>query len=268
LPELPEVESTRRGLAQRLPGTVVTAMEIREGRLRWPVARAMPEAVSGQAIDRVDRRAKYVLVGTSGGTLIIHLGMSGSLSLAGPAAPLHRHDHLIWHLSTGDTLRFRDHRRFGAVLWTTEDPLAHPLLARLGPEPLFDGEWLHRRSRGRTAAVKAFLMDAATVAGVGNIYATESLHRAGIHPARAAGEIGPVRYRRLAAAIRAVLGDAVAAGGTTFRDYRNAQGEAGLFLGALLAYGRAGRPCHGCGVALRSRVIAQRSTVFCPRCQR
>lgn len=271
MPELPEVETTRRGVAPHVVGRRVERVLIRQPRLRWPVSPELARALPGRRIEAVDRRAKYLLFRAGDGHLMLHLGMSGRLRVVPAALPAEPHDHLDVVLDDGQALRFNDSRRFGSVFWLTEPPETFPLLADLGPEPLcdaFDGDWLYARSRGRRAPVKAFLMDSRIVAGVGNIYACEALHAAGIHPARAAGRVGRERYRRLVEAVRAVLGDAVAAGGTTLRDYVGVDGGRGWFQLSLAVYGKTGEACpRGCG-PIRRCVIGQRGTFFCPGCQR
>jgi formamidopyrimidine-DNA glycosylase len=228
-------------------------------------------ALRGQRIEHITRRGKYLLFHTRTGTVLVHLGMSGSLRLAAPGEPWRTHDHIELVLDSGRRLRFHDPRRFGCFLWLTEDPARHPLLADLGPEPLeegFDGHHLFTRARGRSAPVKGFIMDSHVVVGVGNIYANEALFRAGIHPLRAAGRIGADRYDRLADAIRTILGDAIARGGTTLRDFVNGHGEPGWFQLELDAYGRGGEPCRRCGAVMREVRLGGRSTVYCPVCQR
>lgn len=271
MPELPEVETTRRELASRLIGRRVSRVLIRESRLRWPIPPELAERLEGRRITGLGRRAKYLLASTRHGTALIHLGMAGSLRIVANGEPPGRHDHVDWRLEDGQCLRYRDPRRFGAMLWWEGPPTGHPLLSRLGPEPFsaaFHGEWLHERSRGRRAAVKSFLMDGRIVAGVGNIYANEALFEAAIHPLRPAGRISRARYGRLAAAIRGILARAIGAGGTSFRDYVRTGGEPGRYQARLMAYDRAGKPCVRCGAALRGSVVGQRSTVWCPRCQR
>jgi len=271
MPELPEVETTRRGIEPLLLGRTVDRVVVHDPRLRWPVPATLARALAGRRVEGVRRRAKYLLIETAGGALIMHLGMSGSLRVLGRDAPAGPHDRVDLVLSSGRALRLRDPRRFGAVLWTEDDPAGHPLLARLGPEPLdpgFDGAWLHARARGRRAAVKSFLMDGHIVVGVGNIYASEALHLAGVHPSRAAGRISRPRYERVAEAVRAVLEDAITEGGTTLRDFTRSDGTPGYFRTRLRVYGRAGEPCPACAAPVRRRVIGQRSTFYCPRCQR
>lgn len=271
MPELPEVETTRRGLAPQLSGRRITRLRVRQRRLRRPIPASLARHLDGARITGLRRRGKYLLLDTERGTAIIHLGMSGSLRLVPAAAPARQHEHYDLVLDDGRAVRYRDPRRFGLLLWGGARPEAHALLAGIGPEPLaegFDGDWLYAASRGRTAPVKAFLMDAGVVAGVGNIYANEALYRAGIHPRRAAGRIARVRYRRLAAALKAVLAEAIAAGGTTLRDFVSGAGAPGYFRIRLAVYDRAGAPCRRCGTALRRVVVGQRASYYCPRCQR
>lgn len=275
MPELPEVETTLRGIRPHLQGRRVEALRVREPRLRLPIPPDLPPRVAGRSILGLGRRAKYLLIELEGGTLILHLGMSGSLRVLPADSPPAKHDHLDLVLSDGQCLRLRDPRRFGLLVWTP-DPAAiaetrHPLLKDLGPEPLgetFDGDHLHRESRHRRVAVKSFLMDGHVVVGVGNIYASESLFLAGIHPARSCHRIGLGRYRRLAAAIRSVLGASIAQGGTSLRDFVQEDGNPGYFAQSLRVYGRAGEPCPDCGDPVRQRRIGQRSSFYCARCQR
>jgi len=271
MPELPEVETTRRGIAPHVTGRVVRAVVVRDARLRWPVptARLQRELV-GQRIDDVTRRGKYLLLTTNAGALILHLGMSGSLRLVNCGEPPLKHDHVDIGLDGGQCLRLRDPRRFGAVLWTTRSADKHSLLKSLGPEPLgegFDGDYLHQRSRGRRVAIKAFIMDSKVVVGVGNIYANEALFLAGIHPSTAAGRVSRARYGQLAAAIKQVLHEAIGQGGTTLRDFVNGEGKPGYFQQRLNVYGRAGEACPRCGGAIHLIRQGQRATYFCPQCQ-
>lgn len=271
VPELPEVETTRRGIEPYLLGHLVERVIVRDSRLRWPVPAELPDALRGQRIEAVERRAKYLLLRTHAGTAILHLGMSGSLRIVSANTPAARHDHVDLTLDSGKALRLRDPRRFGALLWTRGDPLRHPLLAKLGPEPLtdaFDGERLYRLSRGRRGPVKSFIMDHRVVVGLGNIYANESLYRARIHPARASGRVSEARYTRLVGAIQAVLNAAIDAGGTTLRDFAHEDGQPGYFDIELQVYARSGQPCPNCGRTIRHTVIGQRSTFYCPSCQR
>ena len=271
MPELPEVETTRRGIAPHLVGRRVVAVAVRNPRLRWPVPPQLASELSGHQVVGVDRRGKYLLLRIGLGTLIAHLGMSGSLRILPARTPAGAHDHVDLVLDDGRALRLTDPRRFGCLLWTRGDPLRHPLLAALGPEPFdaaFSGDYLFRRTRGRRLAVKALLMDGRVVAGVGNIYANESLFFAGIHPGRPAGRIGLARYDKLSAAVRDVLQEAIRAGGTTLRDFVGGDGQPGYFGQKLRVYEREGEPCGGCGDSIRRRVIGQRASYFCPRCQR
>ena len=274
MPELPEVETTLRGIRPHLEGQTIARLLVREPRLRQPVPEETAERVAGQGIRALMRRGKYLLIELEHGSLLLHLGMSGSLRVVPVASEHRRHDHLDLILSNQRCLRFHDPRRFGLFLWmpdTLEQALtAHPLLRDLGPEPLgsrFDGDYLHRLSRTRKVAVKSFIMDAAVVVGVGNIYANESLSLAGIHPARACDRIGIERYRRLAEVIRAVLGAAIEQGGTTLRDFVREDGQPGYFAQSLRVYGREGESCRVCGEQIRQRRIGQRSSFYCPRCQ-
>jgi len=270
MPELPEVETTRRGIAPHLLGRTIERLVCRVPSLRWPLP-GEKTPLRGEVVRGVERRAKYLLLRCDGGTLILHLGMSGNLRVVPSAAAPRVHDHVDLVFSDGTALRFNDPRRFGALLWTPDEPHDHPLLIELGPEPLateMDGDYLYRRSRGRSGAVKPFIMDQKIVVGVGNIYASEALFRAGIHPARPAGRIGRERYGRLAAAIRDVLTEALAAGGTTLRDFTDAEGRPGYFQLRLLVYGREGEPCPDCGRTIVQCRLGGRSTCFCPRCQR
>jgi formamidopyrimidine-DNA glycosylase len=268
MPELPEVETTRRGIAPHLEGRRIRRVVLRQRQLRWPV----PEEVAGlrnAVVSGVGRRAKFLLVDLPRGQMLMHLGMSGSLRVVPEKTPPNKHDHVDFVLDSGQMLRFTDPRRFGALLWTAS-PGQHPMLDHLGPEPLddaFDDALLFRLSRGRRQSVKTFIMDNRIVVGVGNIYAQESLFMAGIHPSRPAGRISAARYQRLAAAIREVLGRAIVAGGTTLRDFSRVDGQPGYFAQELSVYGRAGAPCMQCGTLLSQSRHGQRSTVYCRRCQ-
>lgn len=270
MPELPEVETTRRGIAPLLEGRRIVQVRVRQAQLRWPVPASLGRRLAGVTVDAVERRAKYLLLRTGSGTLILHLGMSGSLRVVPADVPPGKHDHVDLVLEDGRCLRLRDPRRFGAVLFTRDPPERHPLLRSLGPEPLqesFDGDYLYTRSRGRRVTVKAFLMDSRIVVGVGNIYANEALFLAGIAPSRPAGRISRQRYLRLAEAVREVLREAITAGGTTLRDFAAVDGAPGYFALALKVYDRAGEPCLHCGDPIRSRRLGQRSTYYCARCQ-
>ena len=271
MPELPEVETTRRGLEPLVLGRTIERLEVREPRLRWPVPPELGDRLAGQRILHVSRRAKYLLFGTDAGTLLVHLGMSGGLRFhAGNAPPPGKHDHVDVGFTGGACLRYCDPRRFGSMQ-LAEDPARHPLLAGLGPEPLsddFNADYLADVSRGRRASIKQHLMNARIVAGVGNIYANEALFRAGIHPARPAGRIARARLDALVEAIRDVLRDAIDAGGTTLKDFAGSDGRPGYFQLELDVYDRAGEPCRRCGEPIRAKVIGQRSTYDCGRCQR
>lgn len=271
MPELPEVETTRIGIAPYVLGQTITRVIVRHAGLRWPVPAALSRKLRGRRIRAVRRRAKYLLFELDHGGLILHLGMSGSLRVIPAEIPPGPYDHLDLVLANQHCLRLRDPRRFGSVHWTEGDPANHPLLGKLGPEPLgkaLTGEYLHARSRGRKLAVKNFLMDSRIIAGIGNIYANEALYAAGIHPARPAGRITLPRYRSLARALRRVLNQAIARGGTTLRDFVRSDGEPGYFRLALQVYDRAGLHCRRCGAGIRRRVIGQRASYYCPTCQR
>ena len=271
MPELPEVESTRRGLEREVVGRTIARVTIRDRRLRWPVPAGLPRALAGRSVREVRRRAKYLLIGVGDGTVLVHLGMSGSLRVIEGCTPPRPHDHIDMVLDDGRCVRYRDPRRFGCWLWIDSDPAHHRLLAHLGPEPLapeFDGTWLRGRLRGRTAPIRNLLMDARIVAGVGNIYANEALYIAGIDPRRAGGRISRRRIDRLVCAVRDVLNLAVEAGGTTLRDYSQADGTAGSFVGRLNVYAREGEPCPRCAAPITRMLLGQRTAWFCRRCQR
>ena len=270
MPELPEVETTRRGIAPHVEGRRVIGVALRRNDLRWPIPREITTQLPGQKIEAVRRRAKYLLLDAQTGSAILHLGMSGNLRVLPQGTPVRPHDHVDIALEGDLLLRLNDPRRFGALLWQPHGA-THELLANLGPEPLgdgFDGHFLWQRAQGRSAPVKHFLMDQRIVVGVGNIYAAEALFRAGIHPAREAGKVSRARYERLADAVKAILSHAILRGGTTLRDFLNPDGEPGYFEQELFVYGRAGEPCKACGSTLRAADWGQRATVYCPRCQR
>lgn len=270
MPELPEVETTRSGIAPYLEGVRVTRVIVRERRLRWPIPEDLDVRLSGQRFVKIERRAKYLLLQAESGTLISHLGMSGSLRLVDCGTPVAKHEHVDIELESGLALRYTDPRRFGALLWSS-DPLNHELLRNLGPEPLtndFSGERLYQCSRGRRMAVKPFIMDNAVVVGVGNIYASEALFAAGIDPRRPAESISRARYARLADEIKRILTYAIQRGGTTLRDFVGGDGQPGYFQQELFVYGRGGEFCKRCGSGLREVRLGQRASVFCPKCQR
>jgi formamidopyrimidine-DNA glycosylase len=270
MPELPEVETTRRGIAPHVVQRRVDSVRLRVPALRWPIPPEIAAELPGQRLDAVTRRAKYLLIGAESGSLLLHLGMSGMLRVLPEDLAAEKHDHVDLVLDSGRMLRLTDPRRFGALLWQPAGSV-HPLLAELGPEPLsddFDGDHLWRRSRGRSAPVKAFIMDQAIVVGVGNIYAAESLFRAGIHPLRAAGRVARERYARLSDAIKSILAYAIERGGTTLRDFLNPDGAPGYFEQELSVYGREGEPCRTCSAPIRSLRLGNRASCYCPRCQR
>jgi len=271
MPELPEVETARRGIEPHLLGQRIAQLIVRERRLRIPVPPDLPEILQGRVIEGVSRRGKYLLMRVSGGTIILHLGMSGRLRIVIRERLPGRHDHVDLVLTDGIALRFTDPRRFGLLVWTTEDPLSHRLLAHLGPEPLdpvWDGAALWTAAKGRRVAIKGLLMDARVVVGVGNIYANEALFMAGIHPARAAGRIALARCEQLAAAVKEVLQRSIEQGGTTLRDFVAEDGRPGYFSQSLRVYGRSGLPCSSCGGTVREVRQLGRATYYCPVCQR
>jgi formamidopyrimidine-DNA glycosylase len=271
MPELPEVETTRRGIAPALIGRRVIDVVVRDRRLRWPIAEHLEAAVRAQTVRRVERRAKYILIGFDTGTLILHLGMSGSLRVLDAAVSPTLHDHWDIFLDSGRVLRFHDPRRFGSAHWTESNPLEHPLLAKLAPEPLsevFDAGYLYRATRKRSVAIKQFIMNSQMVVGVGNIYASEALFRAGISPRRAARRLTRTEAAALTRAIKDVLAEAIDIGGTTLRDYVNAEGIPGYFRQKLFVYERDGQPCRVCRTAVKQFTQGQRSTYWCATCQK
>lgn len=271
MPELPEVETTLRGIAPHVIGRTITSIVARTRKLRHPIPEDLATALTGQTVERMERRGKYLLLHCGDAHLILHLGMSGSLLAIPASTPPGRHDHLDIILDDGTCLRFRDPRRFGLILWTAKEPLSHPLLAGLGPEPLqgdFAGHYLYRKSRGRKVAIKQFIMDSRIVAGVGNIYANEALFRAGISPDRAADSLTAKEAMRLTMSIQETLRDAIAKGETTLRDFTVAENTPGYFRIHLNVYGRGGEPCMTCGTPIRQTHQGGRSTWFCPRCQK
>jgi formamidopyrimidine-DNA glycosylase len=270
MPELPEVETSRRGIAPWIEHRKVCAVIVRDRRLRWPVPADIDTKLPGQQIRGVRRRAKYLLLDTAAGTAMLHLGMSGSVRIIDSDEPAGKHDHIDICFDNGKALRFRDPRRFGSLLWA-EKPFEHELLRHLGPEPLsgeFDGAYLWQKSRGRKVSIKQFIMNATVVVGVGNIYASEALFRAGIHPKRKAGRISTERMALLAEVIKSVLEQAIEAGGTTLRDFHGGDGEPGYFKQQLDVYDRDGMPCRQCKNPISVFVLGQRSTYYCKACQR
>ncbi len=270
MPELPEVETTRRGIAPALIGAVPQQVMVRQPKLRWPVPTEALQAWCGAPIEAVGRRGKWLILSSRHGHVLIHLGMSGSLRLLRDASIPGRHDHVDLVLADGGVLRYNDPRRFGAWLFTAQEPLHHVYLASLGPEPLseaFDGAYLYERACGSRRAIKVLIMDSRVVVGVGNIYATEALFLAGIHPARPANTLSMDEADALARSVRQVLQAAIEQGGTTLQDFSRPDGRPGYFAQRLHLYGRAGQPCPRCGVTLAQIRLGQRSSVFCPVCQ-
>ncbi len=270
MPELPEVETTCRGVRPHLVGRTVMSLTVREDRLRWPVPAAL-KRLEGHRVEAVERRAKYLLIRNPVGTAIVHLGMSGSLRVSEPALELRKHDHVLLDLDSGLQLRYHDPRRFGAWLWTETDPYGHSLLNSLGPEPLgddFNVDCLQKACKGRQRSIKETIMDSKVVVGVGNIYACEALFMAGIHPSRAAGKVSRLRLKRLLEAIREVLTFSIEQGGTTLRDFLREDGSPGYFRQQLRVYGRSGEPCRRCKAPVKQITLGQRSTFYCGRCQR
>jgi formamidopyrimidine-DNA glycosylase len=270
VPELPEVEVTRRSLEPSLVGLTVAGVVVRHARLRWPIPENLPKLLRGKTIRALKRRGKYLLVGFEHGTLILHLGMSGSLRLLPEGTPPEKHDHFDLALGNGMLVRLRDPRRFGAVLWHGGEVYTHPLLTTLGPEPLegdFDARYLHQATRGRNIAVKQLIMDSRVVVGVGNIYASEALFRAGIRPQLAAGKLSLPRCARLVGAIRDTLNEAIRYGGSSLRNFVDAAGQPGYFQQHYWVYGRCGEPCRKCGTLIKQVRQGQRSSFYCGICQ-
>ena len=267
MPELPEVETTCRGIRPHVQGRSLSRLVVRNPRLRVAVAADLPAHIEGARLDTVERRAKYLLLRFSAGTVIVHLGMSGSLRVVAAAEPPGGHDHVDFVFGE-EALRLRDPRRFGTVVWQPGEAAAHPLLAHLGPEPLgdgFDAAYLLRITRGLRAPIKHVLMDGRKLVGVGNIYASESLFRARIHPLEPAGSLGPRRCARLVACVRETLADAIAAGGSTLRDFVGGDGRPGYFQQQYFVYGRDGEPCRVCGTPVR-RIVSVTEPVSRKRC--
>ncbi len=271
MPELPEVETTRRGIEPYLLEQQISRIDIRNRHLRWPVSSRLQAEACSAHIHAVERRAKYLLIYTDRGCIIIHLGMSGSLRIVANGTDAGKHDHIDITLSNNRVLRFRDPRRFGAFLWTRNDPLAHKRLRALGPEPLhddFDSSYMQRLARGRKQAIKTFIMDNHIVVGVGNIYACEALFLAGINPKTAAGKLSAARWQKLVTAIKTVLRNAIKQGGTTLRDFTGSDGQPGYFAQSLNVYGREGKACSHCQRPIRRITQGQRATFYCSKCQR
>ena len=271
MPELPEVETTRRGIEPLVVNKIVARVLIHNASLRWPVSQKLIDLLPGHRFRSVGRRSKYLLFCLDQGTMIVHLGMTGHLRLDSSNSVRRKHDHVEIVFTDGTVLRYNDSRRFGSILWTDEDPLQHVRLVTLGPEPFhsdFTASYLYQRSRERKIAVKPFLMDAHVVVGVGNIYASEALFRAGIAPLRPAGKVGRAAYERLVKAVTIILNEAILAGGTTIRDFSNSAGEPGYFKQELRVYGRAGKKCTACDTLIKQIKLGQRSTFYCPNCQK
>ncbi len=270
MPELPEVEVTRMGISPHLIGHKVNKVAVYNAKMRWPIPDEIAE-LSGQVIEKVERRAKYLLLYCSSGIALLHLGMSGKLCVVASHTPRQKHDHFELFLDSNQSLRLNDPRRFGAVLWFHQLKEADQVLAHLGPEPLtdeFDAAYLHQKAQKRQTAIKTFIMDNKVVVGVGNIYANESLFMSGIHPKKPAGKISLKKYQLLVENIKQVLAKAIKQGGTTLKDFTQADGKPGYFAQELMVYGRAGEKCRQCGSELSGLMIAQRATVYCKKCQR
>ena len=270
MPELPEVETTRRGIQPYVENQKVSRVIVRDRRLRWPIPEELEKKLEGATPKTLSRRSKYLVFEFETGHMIVHLGMSGSLRICQPDEPPSIHDHVDVVMESGHCIRYRDPRRFGCFLWTSEPLDEHKLIRNLGPEPLtrsFSGEGLHQLSRGRKIAVKNFIMDAHIVVGVGNIYANEALYHAGIMPTRQAGRISLQRYQLLASEIKKTLKRSIRLGGTTLRDFVNSDGNPGYFEQTLAVYGREGKGCRNCGSTIKRKVVGQRSTFYCSQCQ-
>ena len=271
MPELPEVETTLRGIQPYLLGKKLSGLVVRDRRLRWPIPKNLEDSLSCKVVTQLYRRGKYIIIKVSGGSSLIHLGMSGSMRVILNQEPPEKHDHFDLITEDGPIIRYRDPRRFGCLLWTTGNPHNHPRLEGLGLEPLtsdFNGEVLYNASRSRKQAVKNLIMDGRIVVGVGNIYASEALYKSGIHPARACNRISLQRYENLSQNIKMTLSEAIRQGGTTLQDFIQVDGRAGYFEQSLSVYGRAGEPCLHCGTAIKCQFIGQRSTFYCTKCQR
>ena len=271
MPELPEVETTRKGIAPHIENNIITKVLVRNRNLRWPIPKGLNTKLSSQKVNSVTRRAKYLLINTDIGTLIIHLGMSGSLRILDSKTKAEKHDHFELQFKDGICLRLRDPRRFGCVLWTKDDPLEHKLLVKLGPEPLdkiFNAELLYAKSRKRKITIKQFIMDAKIVVGVGNIYASESLFLAKISPKKLAGKITKQQSISLTSAIKKILAQAIKQGGTTLKDFKSSDGKPGYFQQKLKVYDRKDEPCVICKKPIKQIILGQRSTFFCSNCQK
>lgn len=271
MPELPEVETTRRGISPHVTGHTVTQIIIRNAQLRWPVTAGLAAHVEGTTLRQVSRRGKYLILHFDHGTALWHLGMSGNLRVTSPDVTPGKHDHVDWVFNNNVVLRFNDPRRFGALLWTSEDFQQHPLIHHLGPEPLteaFTGAYLYTKSRKRNQAIKTWLMNSKMVVGVGNIYANEALFASGIHPLKPAHKLTRPKCDLLAGHIKSILAHAVERGGTTLRDFVGGDGKPGYFAQELNVYGRGGEACKICRKILTEKRLGQRTTVFCTGCQK
>lgn len=271
MPELPEVETSRRGIEPHLRNKTITGVTIRQHKLRWPIPKDLPTLATGQKVRQVCRRAKYIYLKLDNGCIIIHLGMSGSLRICTKNTIAEKHDHIDICVSNGKILRLRDPRKFGCVLWTADDIHQHKLIKSLGPEPLdeiFDASYLHNRAKKRTCSIKSFVMNSHMVVGVGNIYASESLFKAGINPKRKAGSVSLARFEKLVSAIKTTLLESIEQGGTTLKDFTAENGQPGYFAQKLLVYGRAGEACSICGNPVKQFTQQARSTFYCSKCQR
>lgn len=270
MPELPEVETTLRGIEPHIGGQVISSVTVRNKSLRWPVPATLKKNLTGQKLNHLQRRGKYILLFTDKGTVILHLGMSGSLRICDAGTAPEKHDHVDIAFNNGKILRYRDPRRFGCVLWTSKPVEQHKLISPMGPEPLtdeFNGDYLHAKSRKRKNNVKGFIMDSKIVTGVGNIYASEALFSAGILPSRQSGRVSKERYKILADCIKVVLTEAIKQGGTTLKDFTRADGQPGYFKQSLNVYDRAGLNCVQCEQEIKQKVLNQRSTYYCSHCQ-
>lgn len=270
MPELPEVETTRRGIQPWLAGNIITHIRVHNASLRWPVPETLQE-LANHSIISIHRRGKYLLLACQTGTVIIHLGMSGSLRICEPSSTRRKHDHVEFFISSDKVLRYHDPRRFGCVLWHTGDVMQHPLLASLGPEPLsdaFNSSYLKGRARNRKIAIKNLIMDSHIVVGVGNIYASEALFKAGIRPTRAAGRVTKLELDKLVIVTKETLTRSIEQGGTTLKDFVNSDGNPGYFAQSLNVYGRTDEPCNSCSTPIKTKVIGQRASFYCPVCQK
>lgn len=271
MPELPEVETTKRGIEPLILGQAVQNVIVRTDKLRWPIPKSLKRYLKNQTIDSVERRAKYIFLNTDNGSVIIHLGMTGSLRVIDSDTPLQKHEHIDVQLANGKVLRYKDARKFGAFLWTRDNPHSHHLITRLGPEPLsrtFNADYLFASTRKRKAAIKTHIMNQNIVVGIGNIYASEALFKAGIHPTKAAHRVSKEKLKLLVKTSKQTLRAAIKQGGTTLQDYINPDGAPGYFAIKLKVYGREGEPCTECGKLIKAKVIGQRNSFYCTICQR